>query len=101
VHVLRSTFLGVQLAVAFLLAGAGSCYRQPEIPRDKPLSCTSDDPAECPVGFICLENRICAPEECELAEDCPAGLVCGRNGCGLPGTVDAGSDAATGVGGGS
>jgi hypothetical protein len=89
------------LCFALLLAFAGvtvSCYRQPEIPRDRPLSCSSSDPGDCPPGFSCLENRICAPEECELAEDCPIGLVCGRNGCALPGSID-GSDGSAEVGG--
>jgi hypothetical protein len=95
VHALRIWF--VSALGAGLLAVSGSCYQQPEIPRDRPLSCSSDDPAECPSGFVCIEKRICAPEDCETDEDCPLGLACGRMGCALPGIADGGAD----VGGGS
>ncbi len=71
------------------------CYQQPEIPRDKPLSCTADEPGQCPVGFSCIDKRICASQTCLLAEDCPDGLVCGRNGCALPGAGDGGIDGGT------
>jgi hypothetical protein len=91
VHVLASSLLLALLAVT------PSCYQRPLIPRDQPLSCGSSDPAECPSGFACVENRICAPEECELAEDCPLGLVCGRTGCAMPGALDGGADASNGT----
>jgi hypothetical protein len=90
---IRSCRLMVGTVVVFpalLLA----CYEQPPIPRDKPLSCSSNAPGECPAGFSCIDNRICASQICELTEDCPEGLVCGRNGCGLPGSGDGGSDGA-------
>jgi hypothetical protein len=71
---------------------AAGCYQQPKIPPDKPLSCTANEPGQCPTGFACIDKRICAPQSCELTEDCPDGLVCGRSGCVLPGAGDGGVD---------
>ena len=91
-YALRPTVLSTLLVSSLLITWA--CYRQPEIPRDRPLSCTSSDPEECPTGFVCVENRICAPAECEASEDCPVGLVCARETCLPPGAVpDGGGDA--------
>ena len=73
-----------------LLVAASSCYQSPKIPRDQPLSCSSNAPVECPIGFRCVDDRFCAPEECLVEEDCPLGLLCGRNGCVLPGALDGG-----------
>jgi hypothetical protein len=84
-------------SVVAVCASVGACYQQPEIPRDKPLACASDEPGECPAGFSCIANRICAPQACMLSEDCPEGLVCGRDGCGLPG-ADGGADGAVPLG---
>jgi hypothetical protein len=75
----------VILFVSFL----AGCYQPPEIPRDMPLSCSSNDPAECPAGYVCIGNRICAPDSCQSDEDCPVGLACTRMGC-LPPGADAG-----------
>ncbi len=93
------------LRSALLLCLLAGCYKQPAIPRDRPLSCASDDPAECPDGFVCVDDRICAPQECEMNEECPQDLVCGgRAGCVTPGSLseaDGGSDAGSDLGGGS
>jgi hypothetical protein len=97
VYALRPPLLSTLVVTALLTSWA--CYRQPEIPRDRPLACASEDPEECPSGFVCVQNRVCAPEECETDEACPAGLVCGRMGCLPPGAeLDGGADAPAGGG---
>jgi hypothetical protein len=64
------------------LLALGGCYNQPEIPRERPLRCSSNAPGECPTGFLCVGNRICAPTNCRVDTDCPEGLTCGaRVGC--------------------
>jgi hypothetical protein len=89
VHTARvSVLLGV-----LIFSAALACYQQPEIPRNKPLACAAPDPAECPAGYVCIANRICAPESCRDEEDCPIGLVCTRTGCLPPGGGDGGIDA--------
>jgi hypothetical protein len=76
------------LLVASALGSLLGCYEQPVIPPDKPLSCGGTDAAgECPKGFTCIGNRVCAPMSCEDNSSCPAGLVCTGRGCLLP-TMD-------------
>jgi hypothetical protein len=69
------------------LALLPACYQQPVIPPDKPLSCTNADAGECPAGFNCVLNRICARRTCANDTDCPAGLSCTGRGC-LPASID-------------
>ena len=99
-HTARVILLSI-LAVG----AAAACYQPPRIPRDKPLTCSSADPAECPTGFVCIANKVCAPDSCEDEEDCPDGLVCTRMGCLPPGVDAGGADAGGGspadAGGGS
>jgi hypothetical protein len=71
-----------------------SCYQQPAIPRDKPLTCTGneDDPDDCPAGFRCVGERagerVCANLTCTRDQECPVGLVCNeRTGCDLPESI--------------
>jgi len=68
---------------ALALAFGASCYSQPGIPRDKPLTCSSGDASnECPVGFVCVADTVCAPRTCRVNEDCPPSLVCNlQRGC--------------------
>jgi hypothetical protein len=81
----------VRLTSLLVVSALGSllgCYQQPVIPPDKPLSCAGTDAAgECPKGFACIGNRLCAPISCEDNSSCPAGLVCTGRGCLLP-TMD-------------
>ena len=86
------------LQLGGLLFVIGSCYEQPRIPRDKPLTCQSADAGECPEGFQCVPGPqgggICALEQCIAVTDCPVGLVCSdRLGCVPPGAAsDGGAD---------
>jgi hypothetical protein len=82
-------------AALALLALVG-CYEQPTVPRDKPLSCASADEAECPTGYVCIANRVCAPRMCASDLECPAGLACARGACALVATGDGGADAGDG-----
>ena len=50
-HTARVILLSI-LAVG----AAAACYQPPRIPRNKPLTCSSADPAECPTGFVCIAN---------------------------------------------
>jgi hypothetical protein len=86
------------LAVFALLLVVAGCYDQPEIPRDKPLSCTSPDESECPTGFVCVANRVCAPRQCMTEADCPVGLVCARSACVVPAPVAADGGVEDGAG---
>jgi hypothetical protein len=74
-----------------LLLGLVGCYDQPTVPRDKPLSCASTDDGECPTGYACIANRVCALRLCVSDLDCPLGLACVHTSCGLP-VTDAGDD---------
>jgi hypothetical protein len=66
-------------AAAMVLA---ACYQQPIISPQRPLSCTSSsDKGECPKGFSCVADRVCAPNSCQDNDDCPAGLSCTSRGC--------------------
>jgi hypothetical protein len=83
----------VRLTSLLVVSALGSllgCYEQPVIPPDKPLSCNNADAdGECPAGFACIGNRVCAPMSCGTdASPCPAGLICTNRGCILP-TTDA------------
>ena len=79
-----------------LLLGLVGCYDQPTVPRDKPLSCASTDDGECPTGYACIANRVCALRLCVSDLDCPVGLACVHTSCGLP-VTDAGADGIIGV----
>jgi hypothetical protein len=92
-------------ALASVLLVTAGCYQQPLIPRDRPLACTSDDESECPTGYRCVDNRVCAPRQCIEQVDCPVGLACVRSVCvpigalldgGLLPSPDAGAAAADG-----
>jgi hypothetical protein len=99
---LRSTMVWFPLLV--LVAG---CYDQPPISRDKPLTCSENKPSECPTGFACVGDRICAPRSCNpMTNPCPVGLVCAGSRCvfpdgGVPEGGLAGSDAGGSGDGGS
>ena len=82
----------IVLAVAALLAG---CYQQPVLSATRPLRCfNSDASGECPAGYQCVANQICALKSCASREDCPAGLVCSSSrGCVIP--PDGGADGAS------
>jgi hypothetical protein len=80
----------IPLALA-LLIGIGGCYDQPTVPRDKPLSCASTADDECPTGYACIANRVCALKICASDLDCPVGLVCPRGSCAQV-TLDGGAD---------
>jgi hypothetical protein len=84
----RSTFAAIVLTLALGFAG---CYDQPTVPRDKPLACKSNDEGECPTGYSCIANRVCALRLCGSDLDCPLGLACLGNSCGLP-VTDGGGD---------
>jgi hypothetical protein len=59
-----------------------ACYQQPAVLPARPLLCASSQAAgECPKGFACIADRVCAPVICERNEDCPATLVCTSRGC--------------------
>jgi hypothetical protein len=87
----------VRSAFALLLVlGLASCYDQPTVPRDKPLSCSSGDDGECPTGYACIANRVCGLRLCASDLDCPVGLACVHTSCGLP-VTDGGADSIIGV----
>jgi hypothetical protein len=79
---------GVLVALA-LLTG---CYQQPPISPQRPLRCTSStEKDQCPKGYVCVADRVCAPTSCSKNEDCPDGLTCSSRGCVPPpdgGTAD-------------
>jgi hypothetical protein len=62
-----------------------ACYQQPELSPQRPLRCTSSQAkGECPKGFACIADRVCAPTSCESNADCPQGLACTSRGCVVP-----------------
>jgi hypothetical protein len=72
------------IALASLLCLA--CYEQPTLSPQRPLRCLSSQGVrECPNGFACIADRVCAPVFCERNEDCPSGLSCTGRGCVLLG----------------
>jgi hypothetical protein len=69
-------------AVALLVSG---CYQQPLISPQRPLRCASSmGKEECPKGYACVADRVCAATSCSQNEDCPMGLTCSSRGCVLP-----------------
>jgi hypothetical protein len=62
-----------------------ACYQQPALSPQRPLGCTSSEAkGECPKGYSCIANQVCAPDSCKRNEDCPAGLACTNRGCVIP-----------------
>ena len=88
-------WLALALPACLLVA----CYQVPTVPVDKPLACTPSQP-QCPAGYGCVGERVCAPKACVTDSDCPtgAGLVCeGSRGCNLPSKVVADGGATDGA----
>jgi hypothetical protein len=90
--------VGILSLLLLSTAALAGCYQQPEVPRDKPLRCTSADEAECPSGFRCIASGVCALINCQTDNDCTQGLICtDQTGCDLP-DVDGGSAGRTDAG---
>jgi hypothetical protein len=67
------------MIVVVFLAG---CYEQPVLSPQRPLSCTSSSAEnECPKGYHCVLDRVCAADSCDTNAECPAGLICTSRGC--------------------